>query len=128
MIHDVRSIPVNGGAHAPAAIQQWMGDSRAHWEGDTLVIDTTNYKPRAFMMFSSEKLHIIERFSRSGPETLQYEVTVDDPGTWTKPWSLMIPFQLSKEPVFEYACHEGNEGMVGILAGARAEEAAAAKK
>jgi len=128
MIHDVRSIPIDGGAHAPAAIEEWMGDSRAHWEGDTLVIDTTNYKPRAFMMFSSEKLHVIERFSRSGPETLNYEITIDDPGTWTKPWSLMIPLQLSKDPVFEYACHEGNEGMVGILAGARAEEAAASKK
>jgi hypothetical protein len=128
MIHDVRSIPIDGGPHVPAAIQEWMGDSRARWEGDTLVIDTTNYKPRAFMMFSSEKLHVIERFSRSAPETLKYEVTIDDPGTWTKAWSLVIPFQLSKEPVFEYACHEGNEGMVGILAGARAEEAAAPKK
>ena len=127
MIHDVRSIPINGGPHAPAAVKEWMGDSRAHWDGDTLVVDTTNYRPNAFMMFSSEKLHVIERISRSGPETLNYQVTIDDPGTWTQPWTLMIPFQLSKEPVFEYACHEGNEGMVGILAGARAEEAAAKK-
>jgi hypothetical protein len=80
------------------------------------------------MAFSSEKLHVIERFSRSGPDTLKYEITVDDPGTWTKPWTLILPLQHSKDPVFEYACHEGNEGMVGILAGARAEEAAAAKK
>jgi hypothetical protein len=128
MIHDVRSIPINGGPHAPAAVQEWMGDSRGHWEGDTLVVDTTNYKPQAFMSFSSEKLHIIERFSRSGPDTLKYEITDEDPGTWTKPWTLILPLQHSKDPVFEYACHEGNEGMVGILAGARAEEAAAAKK
>jgi len=128
MIHDVRSIPLDGGAHPPAAVHQWMGDSRGHWEGDTLVIDTTNYRPRAFMSLSSEKLHVIERFSRSGPETLNYEITIDDPGTWTQPWSLMIPLRRSAEPVYEYACHEGNEGLAGILAGARADEAAAAKE
>jgi|SRR5271166_14436 len=127
MIHDVRSIPLDGGPHPPAAVQQWLGDSRGHWEGDTLVIDTTNYKPRAFMQMSTEKLHVTERFSRSGPDTLKYEITVEDPGTWTKPWSLMIPLQRSSDPVYEYACHEGNEGLAGILAGARAEEAAAAK-
>ena len=77
------------------------------------------------MAVSSEKLHIVERFSRSGPETLQYEITVDDPGTWAKPWSLMIPLRRSKDPVFEYACHEGNKGLLGILTGARADEAAA---
>jgi hypothetical protein len=92
------------------------------------VVDTTNYKPRAFMSVSTEKLHVIERFSRSGPETLKYEITIDDPGTWTKPWSLMIPLRHSDEPVYEYACHEGNSGLAGILSGARAEEAAAAKK
>jgi hypothetical protein len=127
MIHDARIIPLDGRPHPPAAVRQWMGDSRGHWEGDTLVIDTTNYKPRAFMSVSSEKLHVTERFSRSGPETLKYEITIDDPETWTKPWSLMIPLQKSP-PVFEYACHEGNEGLVGILAGARAAEAAAAKE
>ena len=111
----------------PSSVAGWEGDSRGHWEGDKLVIDTTNYKPRAFMSYSSEKLRITERLSRTGPETLTYEVTVDDPLTWTRPWTLMIPLHHSNEPVFEYACHEGNEGMVGILAGARAEEAAAAK-
>ena len=125
MIHDARAIPLNGSPHLPASMQQWMGDSRGRWEGDTLVIDRTNYKPRAFMAVSSEKLHIVERFSRSGPETLQYEITVDDPGTWAKPWSLMIPLRRSKDPVFEYACHEGNKGLLGILTGARADEAAA---
>ena len=126
MIHDAREIPIGGGPHLPSTVHQWLGDSRGHWEGDTLVVDTTNYKSRSFMSISSEKLHVVERFSRSGPETLKYEITVDDPGTWTKPWSLMIPLKQSPNPVFEYACHEGNRGMVGILAGARAEEQAAA--
>jgi hypothetical protein len=128
MIHDARTIQLDGPPHPSAAVQQWKGDSRGHWDGDTLVVDTTNYKPRAFMSVSSEKLHVIERFSRSGPDTLKYEITIDDPGTWTKPWSLMIPLRHSPDPVYEYACHEGNEGLAGILSGARADEAAAAKK
>ena len=125
MIHDARVIPTDGSPHLPASIRQWMGDSRGHWEGDKLVIDRTNYKPRAFMSLSTEKLHVIERFSRTGPDTLQYEITIDDPGTWTKPWSLMIPLRRSSNPVYEYACHEGNKGLLGILAGARTDEAAA---
>jgi hypothetical protein len=128
MIHDVRSIPIDGGPHAPAAIQNWQGDSRAHWEGDTLVVDTTNYKPRAFQSISSEKLHVTERLSLRDAETLKYEVTIDDPGTWTKPWSLMVPLQRTTDRVFEYACHEGNVGLAGILSGARAEEKAEASK
>jgi hypothetical protein len=127
MIHDARVIPVNSGPHPPAAVQQWRGDSRGHWEGDTLVVDTSNYKPRAFMSISSGKLHVTERFTRTGPEMLRYEITIDDPDVWTKPWSLMIPLRRSSLPVYEYACHEGNEGLAGILAGARAQEAAAAK-
>jgi hypothetical protein len=126
MIHDARVIPLDGRPHAPGTIQQWSGDSRGHWEGDTLVVDTANYKPKSFMSASSEKLHVIERFTRTGPESLKYEITIDDPGTWTQPWSLMIPLKHSPNPIFEYACHEGNSGLVGILAGARAEEKAAA--
>jgi hypothetical protein len=125
MIHDARVIPLDGRPHVPSTVEQWMGDSRGHWEGDTLVVDTTNYKPKSFMASSSEKLHVIERFSRSGPESLKYEITIDDPGTWTKPWSLMIPLKQSANPIYEYACHEGNVGLAGILAGARADEAAA---
>ena len=109
-------------------IRQWLGDSRGHWEGDTLVVDTTNYKPKSFMNVSSEQLHVTERFSRTGPDTLQYEITINDPGTWTKPWSLMVPWQRSPKPVYEYACHEGNIGLQGILAGARADERAALDK
>jgi hypothetical protein len=126
MIHDARIIPLDRRTHLPSGIQQWLGDSIGHWEGDTLVVDTTNYKPRSFMSVSSEKLHVIERFSRTGPESLKYEITIDDPGTWTKPWSLMLPLKSSQNPIFEYACHEGNVGLAGILAGARAEEQAAA--
>lgn len=128
MIHDARVVPLDGRPHIPSVIRTWMGDSRGHWEGDTLVVDSTNYKPRAFMSSSSEKLHVTERFSRTGPETLKYEITIDDPGTWTKPWSLMIPLRHSPSPIYEYACHEGNVGLAGILAGARAEEQAAASR
>jgi hypothetical protein len=128
MIHDARVIPLDGGPHPSAAVKQWLGDSRGHWEGDTLVIDTTNYKPRAFMGVSTEQLHVTERFSRSDAETLKYEITVNDPGAWTKPFSLMIPLHHSPHPVYEYGCHEGNEGLKGILSGARADEAAAAKE
>jgi len=127
MIHDVRTIPIDGGPHPDASVQQWLGDARGHWEGDTLVVDRTNFKPRAFMSVSTEKLHVTERYTLAGPDTLNYAITIDDPGTWTKPWSLMIPLRRSAEPVYEYACHEGNEGLAGILAGARAEEAAAQK-
>jgi len=127
MFHDVRVITLDGQPHPPAAVQSWMGDSRAHWEGNTLVIDTTNFKPRAFQSISSEKLHLTERVSRQDAETLRWEITIDDPDTWTKPWSIMVPLQRSAQPVYEYACHEGNIGLMGILAGARADEAKASK-
>jgi hypothetical protein len=127
MIHDARVIALDGRPHLPSVVKQWLGDSRGHWEGDTLVVDTTNYKPRSFMSISSEKLHVTERWSRTGPEILKYEITIDDPETWTKPWSLMIPLRRSSLPLLEYACHEGNYGMAGILAGARAEEKRAAE-
>ena len=127
MIHDVRIVPLDGRPHLPSTVQFWLGDSRGHWDGDTLVVDTTNYKPRSFMSTSSDQLHVTERFTRTGPETLQYEVTINDPGTWTKPWSLMIPLQRSSDQIYEYACQEGNIGLGGILAGARAEERATAR-
>jgi hypothetical protein len=122
MIHDARIIRLDGSPHVPAAVTSWLGDSRGHWEGDTLVVDTTNYKPRAFMSTSSEKLHVTERFTRTGPDRLKYEITINDPSVWTKPWSLMIPLKSSDHPIYEYACHEGNSGLAGILSGARAEE------
>ena len=126
MFHDVRVIKLDG-QHPPAAVQSWMGDSRAHWEGNSLVVDTTNFKPLAFQSISSAKLHLTERISRQDAETLRWEITVDDPDTWAKPWTIMVPLQRSAQPVFEYACHEGNYGLAGILAGARADEAKVSK-
>ena len=128
MFHDVRVINLENRPHVPAAVHEWLGDSRGHWEGHTLVVDTTNYRPRAFQSISSENLHITERFTRQDAETIRYEITVNDPDTWTKPWSLTIPLQRSAQPVYEYACHEGNIGLAGILAGARADEAKALSK
>jgi hypothetical protein len=128
MFHDVRVIDLDNRPHVPAAVREWLGDSRGHWEGNTLVVNTTNYRPRAFQSLSSEKLHITEQFTRQDAETIRYEITVNDPDTWTKPWSLMIPLQRSAQPVYEYACHEGNIGLAGILAGARADEAKASSK
>lgn len=124
-IHDARIIPLDGLPHAPSNIRNWLGDSRGHWEGDTLVVDTTNYKPGAFMN-ATAKLHVVERFTRTSPDRIKYEVTVSDPDAWTRPWTAMIPLSHSRDSLFEYACHEGNEGLRGILAGARAEERAEA--
>ena len=126
MIHDARVIPMDGRPHLPPNIQSWMGDARGHWEGDTLVIDSTNFKPGAFRNVSTAKLHVIERFTRTSADTLQWEITIDDPGAWTKPWTAMIPLRPSKKTVYEYACHEGNYGLADILAGARREDRAAA--
>jgi hypothetical protein len=129
-IHDVRIIPLDGSPHPPAEIQTWAGDSRGHWQGDTLVIDTTNYKPGAFMN-STEKLHTVEHLTRTAAGVVEYAITIEDPGTWAKPWSLMIPLRHTNELMYEYACHEGNIAMLGILKGARLqeqEEAAAGKK
>jgi hypothetical protein len=123
MFHDARVVKMNNVPHPPKNVQGWLGDSIGHWEGETLVVDTTNYRPRAFQSISSENLHIIERFTRQDAETLRYEITVNDPDTYTRPWTLMIPLQRSSQPVYEYACHEGNYSMVGILAGALADEA-----
>lgn len=120
MIHDHRLVPLDGRPHVRPEIRQWMGDSRGHWEGDTLVVDTTNL--RGAFRASSDKLHLVERFTRVDMETLLYEFTVDDPDTWTRPWTAQVPMSKSKEPIFEYACHEGNYSMTNVLAGARAQE------
>lgn len=124
MIHDARVIPIGDMPHAPESIRQWHGDSRGHWDGDTFVVETTNYSPKSGYRGSAENLHMIERFTLAGPQSLHYEITVTDPTTWTRPWTAMVPLSRSQDVLFEYACHEGNIGMVGILAGARAEEAA----
>jgi hypothetical protein len=131
MVHDTRIVPLDGRPHG--TIRQWTGDSRGHWEGDTLVIDTINFTSAgtgvyAIALTTDENLHLVERFTRRDAHTLIYEITVSDPTIWTKPWTASVPMTLSDQPIFEYACHEGNRGMVGMLAGARADEAAAKNK
>jgi hypothetical protein len=125
MIHDVRIIPTDGRPHAPANVRLWMGDPRGHWEGSTLVVDTTNFTDKTAWRGSSENLHLIERFTRTDANTLLYQVTVADSSTWAKPWKIEVPMQKTQGPIYEYACHEGNYAMGGMLAGARAEEKAA---
>jgi hypothetical protein len=127
MIHDTRVIPLGGLPHLPPAVQSWDGDARGHWEGDTLVVDSTNFKPGAFRNVSTDKLHVVERFTRTGPETLEWEVRIDDPEAWTKPWAAKILLRRANKAVYEYACHEGNYGLMDILAGARHEEAEEAR-
>ena len=128
MIHDVRIIPTDGSKHLPSTVRLWMGDPRGHWEGDTLVVDTTNFTSKTAFRGSTENLHLLERFTRVDPDTILYEFTVDDPATFTKPWTAQIPMNRSEGPVFEYACHEGNYAMVDMLSGARADEKKAAGK
>jgi len=121
-IHDARVIPLDGRPHLPSNILQWMGDSRGHWEGSTLVVETTNFTEQTNFAGSGASLRLVERFTRTAPDSLQYEFRVDDPATFRRPWTVQIPMTKSSGPLFEYACHEGNYGMVGMLAGARAEE------
>ena len=132
MIHNARIIPLDGRPHVAASIRQWDGDSRGHWEGDTLVIDTTNYNGKGWISTSaaggrikgipqSQALHVIERFHRADADTILYEVSVDDPEMYSKPWKVSIPLvRDSQYRIFEYACHEGNEAMGDILRGGRA--------
>jgi hypothetical protein len=125
-IHETRIIPLDGRPHLPQSLRQWSGDSRGRWEGNTLVVDTTNFAPTSNFMGSSERLHVVERFTRIAPDTLQYEVTIDDLSTWTKPWTVLIRMNRSQATLYEYACHEGNYvTMEGILGAARADEQAA---
>ena len=125
MIHSARVIPLDGRPHG--SIRQWSGDSRGHWEGNTLVVDTVNFKRETSLEGSSANTHLIERFTRAGENTLLYEFTVDDPSTWTRPWSAAIEMSKSEGPIYEYACHEANYAMEGILSGARKREAQTAK-
>ena len=116
-IHNTRIIPVDGRPHGD--VRQWVGDSRGHWEGDTLVVETTNFLRETNFSGSSKDTHLIERFTRIDPDTVAYEFTIEDPNNYTRPWTALIPFRRTDGPLFEYACHEGNYGLPGILAGAR---------
>jgi hypothetical protein len=128
MAHDARIIPVDGRPHVNKAIQLWNGDPRGRWEGDTLVIESTNFSKKSEFRGSRENLHLVERFTRVGPDTLNYEITVTDPTTWTKPWTALIPLKRTDDAIYEYACHEGNyRSMEGSLKGARTIEQEAAR-
>ena len=134
MVHDARIVSLDGRPALPESIRQWMGDSRGYWDGDTLVIESTNFSDKTLSfndtitsgMGSGETLHLTERLRRVDANTLEYEFTVNDPATFTRSFTGMIPMKKNDEPLFEYACHEGNHGLRDILAGARVEEAAAA--
>ncbi len=130
MNHDARIIRL-GGAHPPADVRKWLGDSIGYWDVDTLVVETTNFHPdqnfRAatkHIVMSSENLKVTERFTRVSPQEILYEFTMDDPAVYAKPWSAQIPMRATPGPIYEYACHEGNYALPGILAGARADDAA----
>jgi hypothetical protein len=139
MIHDARVIPLDGRPHLPAGVGQWDGDSRGHWEGNTLVVDTTNFNGKGWIASNaaagrikgipqSDRAHVVERFTRVDADTILYEATIEDPNVYTRPWKVEIP--LSRDPnyvIYEYACHEGNYAMVDILNGGRAEEKAEEK-
>ena len=124
-IHDARIIPLDGRSHLSESLRQWNGDSRGHWEGNTLVVETTNFSSQSNFMGSAEHLSLRERLTRVGPDTINYEITIDDPTTWTRPWTAMMPLKQRSERIFEFACHEGNRPMLGMLAGARADDKAA---
>ena len=122
MGHISRVIPLDGRPHVDDGVRLWTGDSRGHWEGDTLVVETTNYSSETRYNGASEELRLVERFTRVGPDTVQHEVTLTDPSMWTQPWTVMLLLKSTEDPIFEYACHEGNYAMPGILGGARLEE------
>ncbi|HEV2690283.1 MAG TPA: hypothetical protein VGV35_17115 [Bryobacteraceae bacterium] len=127
MVHDARIIRMNA-THAPPTVRQWLGDSIGHWEGDTLVVDTTNFNDKTQFRGSVENLHVVERFQLVDRGTILYRVTIDDPTTFTKPWTAEYPFLATKGPVYEYACHEGNYAMTDILGGARKADKEKEKK
>ena len=122
MIHDARIILTDGGQHLPSGVHQWLGDSRGHWEGDTLVVETTNFNNKTNFRGASEKMQLTERFKRVDANTISYEFTVNDPSSFTKPWTAQIPMNKTTDAVLEYACHEGNYAMEGMLRGLRSEE------
>ena len=122
MIHDARVIPMDGRPHLPAGVARWTGDSRGRWDGDTLVVDTTNFTDKTQFVGSGTGLHVVERFARTGLKTLKYEFTVEDPASFAQAWTGRIWMTRTEDRIYEYACHEGNYSMVGILRGARAEE------
>jgi hypothetical protein len=127
MIHDVRIIPLDAAAQPPSNVRQWMGLSRGRWDGNTLVVETTNFNGKNPLEGSSENMRVTERFTRVAADTIQYTFTVEDPSTWTRPWTAEMPMVTTSGPLFEHACHEGNYGLYNTLVGARLEEKKAAE-
>ena len=128
MIHDVRIIPLDRRPPLPGNVRQWMGDSRGHWEGDTLVVETTNFNGKNPLRGSSANMRVAERFTRVDADTISYRFTVEDESTWTRPWTAELPMRKTAGPLFEHACHEGNYGLYNTLVGARLEEKRAAEE
>jgi hypothetical protein len=127
MVHDARIVPMDARPHLPPSVRQWSGDSRGRWDGDTLVVETTNFTDKgtgtiSLPVTTDANLHLVERFTLADADTLIYEFTVSDPTTWTKPWTAVVHMRRNPARIYEYACHEGNYGMEGILKGARADE------
>jgi hypothetical protein len=120
-MHETRVIPLDGSAHLDASVRQWLGDSRGHWEGDTLVVETMNFSDQVSFMGATPNMKLTERFRRVDADHIDYRFTVEDPATWTRPWSAAITWTKTAM-LYEYACHEDNYGLYGILAGARAQE------
>jgi hypothetical protein len=122
-IHDARIIPLGKRLHAPAGLNQWTGDSRGRWEGNTLVVETTNFNDKTRLRYGgSSNTHAVERFTRVSEDLIDYQYTITDPTVYTKPFTVSIPMPKRDDKIFEYACHEGNHSMIGILSGARADE------
>jgi hypothetical protein len=126
MVHNARIIPTDGRPHT--TLRQWSGDSRGRWEGDTLVVETINFRRETSLQGSTANTRLIERFTRIDADTVKYEFTVSDPNSYTQPWSAMVPLSRIPGPLFEYGCHEGNYALPNILAGARAQEREEAKE
>jgi hypothetical protein len=122
MVHDARIVRMNA-PHLPKTIRRWMGDSVGHWEGDTLVIDTTNFTDKTRFRGSTENLHVIERLTRVDDKTLLYRFTIEDPNSWDRPWTGEYTWPATSKPIYEYACHEGNYALASVLRGARRQEA-----
>jgi len=127
MIHHVRIIPLDGRPQPPPSVREWQGSSRGRWEGNTLVVETTNFTDKTAFQGSSPNMRLTERFTRMDDDTIRYQFTVDDPATWERPWSAETPWKKTVGPLFEHACHEGNYGLYNTLAGARAEDKRAAE-
>jgi hypothetical protein len=122
MLHEFRVIPLDGRPQLPQDVRQWIGSGRGRWDGETLVVETTNFNGKNPLQGSSENMRLVERFTRVDEHTMRYQFTVDDPATWTRPWSAEMPMKTTIGPIFEHACHEGNRSLYNILAGARADE------